>query len=104
MGFMEKLRQRWGVKTLLDVLIILLVFTCTGFTSLYVKKPLFEWLGIPDIGPYFLRGILYTISLLAFYNILLLVYGFLFGKFRFFYNFEKRFFGRFVNLFVRKKT
>jgi|JI8StandDraft_1071087.scaffolds.fasta_scaffold585762_1 hypothetical protein len=104
MSFFEKLKQRWGVNSIGDVLIILLVFTCTGFTSLYVKKPIFEFLGIPGIEPRFLRGICYTLALLVFYNILLLVFGYLFGKFKFFYAFEKRFFGRIVNIFKKRKN
>ncbi len=102
MNFIERLKHRWGVKSATDVLIILLVFTCTGFTSLYIKNPIFEAIGIPDINPKFLRGVFYTLAILVFYNILLLVYGFIFGKFRFFFAFEKRFFGRIFNLFRKK--
>ncbi len=104
MNFIEKLRHRWGVKSAMDVLIILAVFTCTGFTSLYIKNPIFNALGIREIEPRFLRGIMYVIAILVFYNILLLLYGFIFGKFKFFYAFEKRFFGRIVYLFKRKQN
>lgn len=103
MNFIEKLKHRWGVKSAIDVLIILLVFTCTGFTSLYIKNPIFEAIGITSVEPRFLRGVYYTLAILVFYNILLLVYGFIFGKFQFFFAFEKRFFGRIVNIFRRKK-
>lgn len=103
MNFFDKLKHRWGVKSATDVLIILLVFTCTGFTSLYVKGPIFDFLGITGIQPRFIRGIAYTAAILVFYNLLLLVYGFIFGKFQFFYAFEKRFFGRLVNIFRRKQ-
>ncbi len=40
--------------------------------------------------------------ILPIYNLVLLGYGFLFGQFAFFWNFEKRFFGRIVGLFKRK--
>jgi hypothetical protein len=33
--------------------------------------------------------------ILPVYNVFLLFYGFVFGQFRFFWNFEKRFFSRF---------
>jgi hypothetical protein len=104
MSFIEKLRHRWGVKSMVDVLIILVVFACTGFTSLYIRKPLFEFFGIPGIEPKALRGVVYTLAILIFYNIMLLVYGFVFGKFTFFYAFEKRFFGRLVNIFKKKSN
>ncbi len=103
MNFIEKLKHRWGAKSTSDILIILLVFTFTGFTSLYIKKPIFEALGIPSIEHQFLRGVCYTLALLVFYNILLLIYGFIFGKFQFFFAFEKRFFGRIVNIFKKNK-
>lgn len=83
MNFIEKLKHRWGVKSAADVLIILLVFTCTGFTSLYIKNPIFEAIGIPEINPKFLRGVFYTLAILIFYNILLLVYGLFLGSFVF---------------------
>lgn len=103
MNFIEKLKHRWGVKSAFDVFIILMVFTCTGFTSLYIKNPIFDILGIPAIEPKFLRGFVYTIAILIFYNFLLLVYGYMFGKYRFFFAFEKRFFGRIFNLFRTNK-
>jgi len=104
MNFFERLKHRWGVNSITDVLIILIVFTCTGFTSLYIKSPLFDAIGITTIENKFLKGVCYTLGILIFYNILLLLYGFLFGKFKFFLAFEKRFFGRMVTIFKRKKN
>ena len=104
MNFIEKLKQRWGVKSAKDVLIILLVFSCTGITALYIKNPIFNAIGIPTIEHRFFRGICYTLAILVFYNIFLLIFGFVFGKFKFFYAFEKRFFNRIVNVFRRKKN
>ncbi|MCC6722352.1 MAG: hypothetical protein IT243_09120 [Bacteroidia bacterium] len=103
MNFLAKLKIRWSVNTIKDVIIILIVFTCTGITSLFVKKPLFQILGIKNIEPQWLNIVAYFFSILIFYNILLLIFGFLFGKFRFFLDFEKRFFGKIVN-FKKKKT
>lgn len=98
MNFFGKLKDRWQVKTVKDVFIILIVFTFTGFTSLFVKKPIFNYLGIHKIEPQWLNVLVYIFTVLFFYNILLLVYGFLFGKFRFFLDFEKRFFGKIFNI------
>lgn len=41
--------------------------------------------------------------ILPIYNLVLLFYGALFGQFRFFWNFEKRFFSRIWSLFKFKK-
>ena len=103
MKFLENLKKRWEVKSFKDVVVILAVFTCTGFTSLFIKKPLFALLGIKKLEPQWLNIIVYVISVLIFYNILLLIFGFLFGKFRFFLDFEKRFFGKIFYISIKKK-
>ena len=103
MKFLENLKKRWEVKSFKDVIIILAVFTCTGLTSLFIKKPLFTLLGIKKTEPQWLNIIVYIISVLIFYNLLLLIFGFLFGKFRFFLDFEKHFFGKIFNI-SKKKT
>jgi len=45
--------------------------------------------------------VLYYVLILPVYNLFLLIYGALFGQFKFFWAFEKRFFGR---LFGRKSA
>ncbi|NUM32710.1 MAG: hypothetical protein HUU47_10375 [Bacteroidetes bacterium] len=103
MNFFGKLKARWNVNSVKDVAIILIVFTFTGISSLIVKKPIFHFLGINKIEPQWLNVIVYIFSVLVFYNILLLIFGFLFGKFSFFLDFEKRFFGKIIYIFKRKE-
>jgi p-aminobenzoyl-glutamate transporter AbgT len=98
MNWVDKLKQRWGVNSAWDVIVILIVFACTGFTIVYIKR-LF---GIDYETPLTSRVLFYVFVLLI-YQVVLLVYGFLFGKFKFFYNFEKRMFKRIASLFVKKK-
>jgi len=102
MGWIEKLRNRWKLESAWQVLIVLLVFACTGFTILFIKKPLLNWLA-GEQGNTTLASVLYYIFILPLYNIILLGYGFLFGQFRFFWNFEKRFMERFFTWVKRKK-
>lgn len=96
--WMERLKQKWKLKSLWSVVIILIVFACTGFTVLFLKKPLLRFLA-GDNDDTLLAGILYYILILPIYNIILLMYGFLFGHFSFFWEFEKRFFKRMAALF-----
>ncbi len=89
---MDRLATRWNVSPS-RVLIILLVFACTGFTVMFLKRPIVQWAtgeGEPSVW----FSVLYYILILPFYNLVLLVYGALLGQFRFFWEFEKRFFGR----------
>ncbi len=98
-GWIERLKKRWNLKNASQVIIVLIVFACTGFTVLFIKRPLLEWL-VGDKGNSTLATILYYVFILPIYNVILLAYGFLFGQFRFFWQFEKRMLER---LFRRRK-
>ncbi|MCX7744039.1 MAG: diacylglyceryl transferase [Flavobacteriales bacterium] len=87
--WLEKLRLRWKLKSISQVWWVLLAFACTGTTVVLIKTPLFEILDIPRPWPWW-AYIIYLIAILPVYNLLLLGYGFLFGQFRFFWEFEKR--------------
>jgi len=102
MSWIEKLKERWKLKNAWQVVIVLTVFACTGFTILFIKRPLLYWLAGED-GDSTLATVLYYILILPLYNIILLGYGFLFGQFRFFWAFEKRFMGRIFSRFKREK-
>jgi hypothetical protein len=91
-GWLERLGDRWGVNPG-RVLIILLVFACTGFTVLFLKRPVVAYFSGAGEQP-LLFTILYYILILPVYNVFLLIYGAIFGQLRFFWEFEKRFFRR----------
>ena len=86
-----RLQDRWGV-TAGQTIIILIVFAFTGFTVMFLKKPIVAFFTGGEQNLLF--SILYYILILPVYNIILLFYGFVFGQFRFFWEFEKRFFNR----------
>jgi hypothetical protein len=102
MTWIEKLKIRWKLRSAWQVLIVLLVFCCTGFTILFIKRPLLSWLA-GERGNSTLATVLYYIFVLPLYNIILLGYGFVFGQFRFFWDFEKRFMERFFTWLKREK-
>lgn len=96
MQLLHKLKTRWGIHSNWQVVIIFVVFGCTGFTSLYVRQYIFGFLGIEDNEPFWFRTIVWLLTVLPAYNVLLLIYGTIFGQFTFFWNFLKKMFGRFV--------
>ena len=102
MKWVEKLKNRWKLESAWQVVIVLIVFACTGFTILFIKKPLLSWLA-GEQGDTTLASVLYYIFILPLYNIVLLGYGFIFGQFKFFWEFEKRFMERFFSWLKRKK-
>ena len=87
---MNKLKQRWGVKTNLQLTIIFIVFAITGSASAWLSKPFCLWLGITneDLGYWFTPVRLLLIF--PIYQVLLVSIGFLFGQFKFFWDFEKK--------------
>ena len=107
-GFIKKLKERWSVESAGQVILILLVFACTGFSVMFLKTPITGWIySDPEPDPEsgkLLFSILYWILIVPIYNILLLFYGFIFGQFKFFWEFEKRFARRIFKRSNKKET
>lgn len=96
MTVLEKLKKRWQIESNGQVIIILIVFACTGSTAVYAKEFVFSILGItPDMSLWF-RIFIWLITILPIYNVLLIIYGTLFGQRKFFWWFLKKTFGRFI--------
>ena len=97
MSWVSKLQSRWKVGSAQQVILILLVFTCTGLTVVYLMKPVlksFFGMNVP-----LWATVAYYVLILPVYNIFLLLYGFVFGQFHFFWNFEKRLIRRIFSIF-----
>lgn len=92
----KKLENRWIVTYKWEMISIFLVFAVTGTSCMFVSKPIMTLLGITleTLNP-IMYWTLYVIISLVFYQFLLLIYGWLFGQFKFFWNFIKKIFGRF---------
>ena len=89
---MEKLKKRWGVSSNFQIIKIFIVFGITGSTAAWISDPLCDFFGINieslNIFIYwFLRIIIVTIV----YKFILLFVAFIFGEFKFFWNFLKKF-------------
>lgn len=93
---MEKLKKRWGITSNWQIIVIFIVFAITGSSSLFVTKPVLSFFGI--IKENFDYSIFYYCLkiLLVFpvYQVLLIFFGFIFGQFQFFWNFEKKMLSR----------
>ncbi|MCR9066936.1 MAG: prolipoprotein diacylglyceryl transferase [Cytophagales bacterium] len=86
---LKKLQDRWQLKSTTQVVVVLIVFACTGFTIMFLKKPIVSAIaGSEEYSTFF--SVLYYVFILPVYNVVLLIYGFLFGQFAFFWEFEKK--------------
>lgn len=98
----EKLKQRWGINSNWQVIIILIVFTITGSTSVFIAKPVIEFLGITkDLGG-FIYWFLRILVIFPLYQILLISFGWIFGQYKFFWNFVRKFLSRMGLGFIYK--
>ncbi|OEK06978.1 DUF6787 family protein [Roseivirga misakiensis] len=93
MSYLKRLQGKWGLKSLFQTVMVLIVFAFTGSTVLFIKPYLFQLVGLESIEG--TKGILlYIILVFPLYQILILIYGFIFGQFAFFWAWEKKMFGR----------
>ena len=85
------LKDKWNLKSNFQLVIILIVFAITGSGSLYISKPLMEFLSISSENmDVYLYWILRFIIVTVVYQFVLLLVAFVFGQFNWFWNFEKK--------------
>lgn len=87
---MEKLKQKWGITSNFQLVIVFIVFAITGSLSAYLSKPFTNWLGVTKemLGFWYLPVRL--IAIFPIYQVLLVVIGAIFGQLKFFWWFEKK--------------
>ncbi|GAB5407652.1 MAG: hypothetical protein BalsKO_00170 [Balneolaceae bacterium] len=97
MKLIEKLKKRWQIESNWQVLVIFIVFACTGTSAMYAKEFVFYLLGVTPDMPFWVRSIIWIVTILPLYNLLLIIYGTLFGQRKFFWWFLKKTLGRFIS-------
>jgi formyltetrahydrofolate-dependent phosphoribosylglycinamide formyltransferase len=83
----SKLRQKWKVSST-NFALILCTFAVTGSSTAYLSRKIPEWLLIPNYSV-----VWFLIKILVFvfgYQALILLVGFCFGQFKFFWEYEKK--------------
>jgi hypothetical protein len=97
--FYEKLKERWGADSIWQVLVIVVIFSITGSTALYVRRFVFQQIGFTSETPFWEQAIAWVLVVFPTYQILFLLYGFLLGQFEFVWRFEKKTISRIKKLF-----
>ena len=92
----KKLEKKWILDYKWEMIRVFMVFAFTGSSSLFVGRPIIKLIGITkeNLNPV-LYWFLFIIIGLIFYQILLVSFGWLFGQFKFFWEFEKKMLRRF---------
>lgn len=88
--FLEKLKEKWALKSIFQVVMVIIVFSITGMTVVFTRHIIFHWLGFDDTTPLWIKTVAYLLLIFPQYQILILVYGTLLGQFSFFWEKEKK--------------
>lgn len=89
---MEKLKERWGITSNIQIVLILIVFAINGSFAAWVAEPVTEFIGLDrDTTNGFIYWPLRILLIFPIYQLTLPIVGFVFGQFTFFWNFEKKF-------------
>jgi len=72
MSWINRLQEKWELKSLWQVIIVLIVFACTGFTVLFIKEPIL-WLITGGGEKQWWMTVIYFLLILPIYNVILLI-------------------------------
>ena len=87
----KKLENKWKVTYKWEMIAIFIVFAITGSLSGKLAAPLVHWLGFDSENvPGAVYWILRILLIFPIYQVLLVAIGWMFGQYRFFWNFEKK--------------
>ena len=94
-SYFQKLKLKWNIQSNFQLFVILFVFAITGSSSLVVADPILAYFNITGetLNPWIYKP-LRLILIFPVYQILILIFGALFGQFQFFWKFEKKILAR----------
>lgn len=102
---MKKLKERWGITSNFQIVLIFIVFAINGSLSAWLAKPVMELLGLyRESTNGFIYWPLRILIIFPVYQLTLPIIGFVFGQFKFFWSFEKKFLSKVGFGFLFKKS
>ncbi|HEX8576250.1 MAG TPA: DUF6787 family protein [Flavobacterium sp.] len=89
---MNKLKQRWGITSNFQLVVIFIVFAINGSLSAKISAFLMDYLfGLNNQNlHWFLYYLILIVLVLPLYPFMLMVIGYLFGQSKFFFPFAKK--------------
>ena len=88
---MNKLKERWGISSNFQLVIIFIVFAINGSLSARISSFCLSFIGLNKGNlPWYLYYLLLVVLVMPLYPFLLIVVGFVFGQFQFFFTFSKK--------------
>lgn len=87
---MEKLKNKWGLNSRWQVMLVLLTFSLAGSSVVVLRRWYFGALGFDEDTAFWIKAVAYLLFMFPAYQMLILTYGTLLGQFQFFWEKEKR--------------
>jgi hypothetical protein len=87
---MNRLKAKWEIESNTQLIIIFIVFAVTGSTASKIAAPVVHFFGIYSETYPILYWPLRIILIFPLYQVLLILFGWIFGQFKFFWTFEKK--------------
>jgi len=111
-NYFNYLKQKWGIESHFQFWLIFGIFAISGTSTLFVKEPIFVLFGIDEMTPFWIKFLVYILTITPAYFTLLIVYGTLLGQNKFFSRFIRNFMvsvffirgNRRKNLLIREKS
>lgn len=91
----KRLKEKWEIESNLQLIMIFIVFSISGSAALIVRKQIFNLINYDPDWPFVFKAVLYLITIVPAYQLMLIFFGTLFGQFSFFWKFEKKMLRRF---------
>lgn len=91
----KRLKEKWKVESNLQLILIFIVFSISGSGALMVRKLVFHLIHYTPDWPIWMSATVYVLTIVPAYQMMLILFGTLFGQFEFFWKFEKKLLRRF---------
>ena len=80
----------------MQLFLVFLVFAISGSLSVLVSDPVVQYIGLEIINNVVIETIIRIIIIFPLYQVILLIIGTIFGQFKYFWEFEKKFWKKFI--------
>jgi len=92
----ERLKNHWKITSDFQVVVILMVFAFSGFSTLYVHNYIDFLLGVDEDSQFWIKALIFILLVLPIFNLFLLIWGTILG--------QKQFVIRFIKVKIRLVT
>lgn len=91
----QRLKDKWGITSEFQFWLIMVIFSLAGSGTVWIRKPIFAYLGVGPETPFFLKFLLWLAVFFPSYQVMLMFWGTILGQFHFVWWFEKKILRRF---------